>query len=135
MFSITPIIVQKNIYFYQKTSNCSQFGPFLTYKHSKYCKNRAVFIRFPQRLPHKYHLYALVLYICSVISKMAEIGTFWPFLATFGIEIVIRCQKLFFPYSLLMKAMKLSVRKRCTMHTTFIFSDFYLGKTQKLDFL
>ena len=33
--------------------------------------------------------------VASLVSKLAKIGTFWPFLTTFGIESVTRLMKIF----------------------------------------
>ena len=66
---------------------------------------------------------------------MTEIGTFWPFLATFGIEIVTRWWKLVFKYLKSLETIYTNTVCWCNIHATLIFQDSYLGKTQKLSFL
>ena len=77
---------------------------------------------------HKY-------YLNSLISDFTKIGTFWPFLAIFGIEIATKCWKMFFKYKIWLKTIYTSIRCYCTIHATLIFQHAYLGKTQKLSFL
>ena len=74
-------------------------------------------------------------YVSSVISELAKIGIIWPFLATFGTEIVTRWQELFFYYLILLKTVQISVGSWCTICANLVFSHAYFGKTQKLDFL
>ena len=74
-------------------------------------------------------------YISGLISEVAKIGSFWPFLATFGIEIVTRWWKLVFKYLKSLKTIYTSTVCWCNIHATLIFQDSYLGKTQKLSFL
>ena len=73
-------------------------------------------------------------HIIGLISNLAESGTFWQFLATFGTEIVTRWQEIFFYYLILLKTVQISVGSWCTSCATLVFSHAYFGKTQKLDF-
>ena len=41
--------------------------------------------------------------VASLVSKLAKIGTFWPFLTTFGIESVTRLMKIFFRHFISVK--------------------------------
>ena len=71
----------------------------------------------------------------TLISKLARIGTFWPFLATFGIEIATKLQKMFFKYLISFKTTYTSTKCWCSIQATLFFQDAFLGETQKLSFL
>ena len=49
-------------------------------------------------------------YVNRLISELANIGSFWQFLATFGIEIVTRWKENFFKYSIWLKTSYTNVR-------------------------
>ena len=74
-------------------------------------------------------------YISGLISEVAKIGSFWPFLATFGIEIATRWWKMFFKCKIWLKTIYTSMICHCTINATLIFQHAYLGKTQKFSFL
>ena len=71
----------------------------------------------------------------GLISNLAESGTFWPFLATFGIEIITRWYNMFFKYSIWLKIIYASIICWCTNHATMIIQHSYIVETQKLRFL
>ena len=70
----------------------------------------------------------------GLISKFDQIGTFWPFLATFGIEIITRWLGLFFQVLISLKTTTASRTCCCTTHPTLAFQGAYEGKTQKSEF-
>ena len=48
--------------------------------------------------------------VAGLISKLATIGTFWPFLAAFGIESVTRLMEIFFRHLISVKTIKGSTK-------------------------
>ena len=57
----------------------------------------------------------------SLISKLAKIGIFGNFLATFGIESVTSLIEIFFRFLILPKITNRRAKCGCTIHTTLIF--------------
>ena len=60
-------------------------------------------------------------HVAGLISKLALIGTFWPFLATFGTESVTRLIEIFSRLLISVKTINGSAKYGSTIHTTLLF--------------
>ena len=60
-------------------------------------------------------------FVLCQIAELAQIGDFWPFLASFGVESVTRLIKIFLKYSISLKTVNRSLKCWCIIHTTLIF--------------
>ena len=63
----------------------------------------------------------LQLPLAGLISKLAQIGTFWPFLTTFGTESVTRLIEIFSRLLISVKTINGSAKCGSTIHTTLLF--------------
>ena len=98
-FNHKPVLTYRNqLKSSQNCSFCPKYWPFVA-NSCLFCNKNVQNIqtKYQNMLEHHTELkHVHKSYVRGLISEFFEIGTFWPFLATFGIEIVTRCCKLFF---------------------------------------